>query len=148
MQLGEVMTQPVVTADSHATLHDVAALMRDHNVGSLVVLEHERAVGVITDRDLALIVVADAVDASEPVGRYATRPLVAAEVDMDLEEAAALMVQHKVRRLPVLDDSEVAGIVTIDDLAVRAGDLELAQQMTAEVAKVALPEFFFHQRGG
>ena len=67
---------------------------------------------------------------------------------MELEEAAALMVQHHIRRLPIMNGEVLAGIVTIDDLAVRAGDLQLAQQMTAEVAKQAIPEFFFHQRGG
>jgi CBS-domain-containing membrane protein len=67
---------------------------------------------------------------------------------MNLEEAAALMVQHGVRRLPVLSDGDLAGIVTLDDLAVRAGDLKLAQQMTADVAKAALPGFFFRERGG
>jgi CBS domain-containing protein len=67
---------------------------------------------------------------------------------MDLEEAAALMVQHRVRRLPVLNGDDLAGIVTLDDLAVRSGDLELARRMTAEVAKAALPQFYFHQRGG
>jgi hypothetical protein len=45
-------------------------------------------------------------------------------------------------------DGSLAGIVTLDDLAVKAGDLKLAQQMTADVARAALPEFFFHQRGG
>jgi CBS-domain-containing membrane protein len=58
------------------------------------------------------------------------------------------MVQHGVRRLPIVDDGSLAGIVTLDDLAVKAGDLKLAQQMTADVARAALPEFFFHQRGG
>jgi CBS domain-containing protein len=67
---------------------------------------------------------------------------------MDLEEAAAIMVQHRIRRLPVMEADALAGIVTLDDLAVRSGDLQLAQQMTAEVARAALPEFFFHQRGG
>jgi CBS domain-containing protein len=67
---------------------------------------------------------------------------------MDLEEAAALMVQHRIRRLPVLDGDGLAGIVTLDDLAVRTGDLQLAQRITADVARAALPEFFFHQRGG
>ena len=67
---------------------------------------------------------------------------------MDLEEAVALMIQHHIRRLPVTRGHELVGIVTIDDLAVRAGDLHLAQQITAEVAKAALPEFYFHQRGG
>jgi CBS-domain-containing membrane protein len=67
---------------------------------------------------------------------------------MDIEEAVALMIQHRIRRLPVTDGEELVGIVTIDDLAVRAGDLHQAQQITAEVAKAALPEFYFHQRGG
>ena len=67
---------------------------------------------------------------------------------MEIEEAVALMVQHRIRRLPVLSEDGLAGIVTIDDLAVRAGDLHAAQQITAEVARAALPEFYFHQRGG
>jgi CBS domain-containing protein len=67
---------------------------------------------------------------------------------MDVEEAAALMVQHRIRRLPVVDGHDLAGIVTLDDLAVRIGDVQLAQRMTADVARAALPEFFFHQRGG
>jgi CBS domain-containing protein len=142
------MTQDVVTADASDSLHTVGQLMRDRNVGSVVVCDADRPVGVITDRDLALAVVADAVDGSEQVAPYASRPLVTGEVAMDIEEAVALMVQHHIRRLPVTDDGDLAGIVTIDDLAVRAGDLAAAQQITAEVAKAALPEFYFHQRGG
>ena len=69
------------------------------------------------------------------------------EAEWDIEEAVAVMVQHRIRRLPVTDDEELVGIVTIDDLAVRAGDLHQAQQITAEVARAALPEFYFHQRG-
>jgi CBS domain-containing protein len=148
VRIGDVMTQEVVTAEADRTLADVGALMRDHNVGSVVVLEGGRQVAIITDRDLALVAVADGVDRSEPVGRHATRPLVTGDVQMELEEAAALMVQHRIRRLPVVDGDRLAGIATLDDLAVRAGDLKLAQQMTAEVARAALPEFFFHQRGG
>ncbi|HEX8857354.1 MAG TPA: CBS domain-containing protein [Thermoleophilaceae bacterium] len=148
MRISEVMTHSVVTADCAAPLSEVGALMRDRNVGSVVICEHGHPVGVITDRDLALAVVADGVDSESSVGGHATRPLVTGEAQMELEEAVALMVQHHIRRLPVLDGHELAGIVTIDDLAVRAGDLELAQHITAEVAKAALPEFFFHQRGG
>jgi len=137
-----------VTADCSASLREVGELMRDRNVGSVVICEHGLPAGLITDRDLALIGVADGVDPAEPVREHATRPLVTAESEMDIEEAAALMVQHRIRRIPVVDGDSLAGIVTLDDLAVRSGDLQLAQQMTAEVAKAALPEFFFHQRGG
>jgi CBS domain-containing protein len=142
------MTQGVVTAGSDESLRRVGELMRDRNVGSVVVCERGRPVGVITDRDLALAVVADGVDPADSAGEHASRPLVTGELEMDIEEAVALMVQHRIRRLPVTDDQSLVGIVTIDDLAVRAGDLHQAQQITAEVAKAALPEFYFHQRGG
>jgi CBS domain-containing protein len=148
VRISDVMTQGVVTAGTDDTLRHVGELMRDRNVGSVVVCEGDRPVGVITDRDLALAVVADAVDAGEVAGAQASRPLVTGHVEMDIQEAVALMVQHRIRRLPVTDRDELVGIVTIDDLAVRAGDLQLAQQITAEVAKAALPEFYFHQRGG
>jgi CBS domain-containing protein len=147
VRIAEVMTQGVVTAESGDSLRRVGELMRDQNVGSVVVCDNGRPVGVITDRDLALAVVADQVDAADVAGEHASRPLVTGEVQMDIEEAVALMIQHRIRR-PVTDGEELVGIVTIDDLAVRAGDLHQAQQITAEVAKAALPEFYFHQRGG
>jgi CBS domain-containing protein len=148
VQISEVMTQSVVTASPDASIAEVAGLMRDRNVGSVVICEGGRPVALITDRDVALTVAGDGVGRSEPVGSYATHPVVTGELGMDIEEAAALMIQHRIRRLPLMDGEELAGIVTLDDLAVRSGDLHLAQQMTAEVAKAALPEFFFHQRGG
>ena len=142
------MTATVVTAPADATLADVAELMRDRNVGSVVILEHDRPVALITDRDVALVLGADGTGREEPAGPHATRPLVSGETGMDVEEAAALMVQHRIRRLPIMERDGLAGIVTLDDLAVRTGDIQLAQQMTADVARAALPEFFFHQRGG
>jgi CBS domain-containing protein len=148
VRIRDVMTQGVVTADAEDSLRSVGSLMRDRNVGSVVICEGGRPVGVITDRDLALAVVADGVDPEGVAGGQASRPLVTGEVEMDIEEAVALMIQHHIRRLPVTDGDDLAGIVTIDDLAVRAGDLTQAQQITAEVAKAALPEFYFHQRGG
>ena len=142
------MTEDVVSASADATLGEVAGLMRDRSVGSVVIVEHGRPTAVITDRDVALAVGAEGAGRDEAVGPHASRPLVTGEPAMDLEEAAALMVQHGVRRLPVVRGEELAGIVTLDDLAVRTGDPQLAQRMTAEVARAALPEFFFHQRGG
>jgi CBS domain-containing protein len=149
VQLAEIMTGSVVTSLPSAPARDVAALMRDRNVGSVVLADEAgRPVGIVTDRDLALCVVAEARGHEEPVQEFATTPLITGEVDMDLEEAAALMVEHRIRRLPVMDADQLAGIVTLDDIAVRTGNLEVAQQMTAEVARAALPEFYFHQRGG
>ena len=143
------MTEDVVTADCEASLADVATIMRDRNVGSIVVLDGERPIAMVTDRDIALAVAADGADKARPVRPYAAQPLITGHSEMTVEEAAAEMVQNRVRRLPILDgEGGLAGIVTLDDLAVRAGDLEMAQHITAQVAKAALPDYFFHQRGG
>ena len=149
MQINEVMTENVVSADAEASLGDVAALMRDQNVGSVVILDGGRPIAMITDRDIALIVGADGVDRSQRVKPYAAHPLITGDTEMNVEEAAAHMVQNRVRRLPILDtEGALAGIVTLDDLAVRTGDLEMSQHITSQVAKAALPDYFFHQRGG
>lgn len=148
MLISDVMTHAVVSADVSDTLRHVGGLMRERNVGSVVVCERGRPVGVLTDRDLALAVLAEGADPDGPAGEHASKPLVSGAVDMDLEEAADLMARHHIRRLPLLDGDELAGIVTIDDVAVRAGDLELAHRVTAEAARGAIPEFFFHRRGG
>ena len=149
MQISEVMTESVISADAEASLGDVAALMRDQNVGSVVIIDNDRPIAMITDRDIALVVGADGVDRSQRVKPYAAHPLVTGDTAMNVEEAAAHMVQNRVRRLPILDgDGGLAGIVTLDDLAIRTGDLEMAQQITSQVAKAALPDYFFHQRGG
>ena len=142
------MTDTVVTAPREASLRSVAELMRDRAVGSVVIVDSDRPCALITDRDVAIAVAANGVKPSDEVDSHASRPLVSGDLGMDVEEAAAKMVQHGVRRLPILDDGALAGIVTLDDLAVKTGDLKLAHQMTADVARAALPEFFFHQRGG
>ncbi len=149
MRISEVMTENVVSADAESSLGDVAALMRDRNVGSVIIMDGTRPIAMITDRDIALIVGADGVDRGKGVKPYAAHPLVTGDTEMDVEEAAAHMVQNRVRRLPILDgEGALAGIVTLDDLAVRTGDLEMSQHITSQVAKAALPDYFFHQRGG
>jgi CBS domain-containing protein len=122
--------------------------MRDRGVGSVVICDPEGGpAAMITDRDVAVRVAADDLQLDEPAGRHASRPLIMGQPEMNLEEAAAKMVQHRVRRLPVVEGGELIGIVTLDDIAVRTGNLEVAQRMTAEVIEGALPDFFFHERG-
>lgn len=149
VQLQEIMTHGVVTAPADSSAAEVARLMRDHNVGSVVIVEPDGLpIAMVTDRDLATRVMAADGDPDEAVGDRSTRPLISGDPEMELPEAAALMVQHRVRRLPVVDGGELLGIVTLDDIAVRTGDLEVAQKMTQEVIEGALPQFFFHERGG
>jgi len=148
VRLSEIMTAGVVTAPQEGSAVSVARLMRDDRVGSVGVVDAAGSpVAMVTDRDLALRIFAEGVGAESPVGEHASRPLVCGEPEMELDEAAALMVQHRVRRLPVVDGGEIAGIVTLDDIAVRTGNLEVAQKMTQEVIEGALPQFYFHERG-
>jgi CBS domain-containing protein len=148
VQLREIMTRGVVTAAPETGASVVAQQMRDHNVGSVVIVEPDGLpIAMVTDRDLATRILADAADPEGPIGECVSRPLVSGDPDMELEEAAALMVQHRVRRLPVVEAGELTGIVTLDDIAVRTGNLEVAQRMTQEVIEGALPQFFFHERG-
>lgn len=142
------MTAGVVTASPQDSAISVARKMREHRVGSVVIVDPGGSpVAMVTDRDLALRVFAEGVDGETPVGDHASRPLICGEPAMELDEAAALMVQHRVRRLPVVDAGRLAGIVTLDDIAVRTGNLEVAQKMTAEVIEGALPQFYFRERG-
>ena len=116
------MTAGVVTAAPEASAISVARQMRDHRVGSVVIVDPGGSpLAMITDRDLALRVFAAGIGGEAAVGEHASRPLICGEPAMELEEAAALMVQHRVRRLPVVDADRLAGIVTLDDIAVRTG---------------------------
>lgn len=148
MQLREIMTAGVVTAGEGDQVLQVARLMRDRGVGSVVICDPGGApTAMITDRDVAIRVAADDRAMSESAGSHASRPLITGEPEMELEEAAALMVTHKIRRLPVIDSGQLTGIVSLDDIAVRTGNLEVAQRMTADVIQGALPDFYFHERG-
>jgi CBS domain-containing protein len=148
VRLSEIMTSGVVTAGAEASALEVARLMRDHRVGSVVIVDSAaKPVAMVTDRDLALRVFAEGVEPAVPALQHASRPLICGDPEMDLDEAAALMVQHRVRRLPVVRGEELVGIVTLDDIAVRSGNLEVAQKMTQDVIEGALPQFYFHERG-
>jgi CBS domain-containing protein len=118
----EVMTESVITAEPARSLRAIAGVMRERNVGSVVLVDGSRPVGFITDRDLALSVVADGRDPASRAGDHASSPVITAEPDMDVEEAAEKMIRHGVRRLVVVEAGSLAGVVTLDDIASRTGD--------------------------
>jgi CBS domain-containing protein len=144
----EVMTESVVTAEPQRSVREIAEIMRDRNVGSVVLVDGGRPVGFITDRDLALSVLADGRDAGSPAADHASTPVVTALPDMEIDEGADLMVRHGVRRLVVVDGDRLCGVVTLDDLASRTGDHGLASRLSARVTQASLPDYFFHERGG
>jgi CBS domain-containing protein len=149
MEIREVMTESVVTAPPECAVRVVAELMRERNVGSVVLVdEHGEPVGFITDRDLAVSVLADGRSHDEPAEGHASAPVVTGRPAMSLDDATELMARHGIRRLPIVDGGRLTGIVTLDDLAVRTGDVELTRSIHAEVVRAAMPGFYFHDRGG
>jgi CBS domain-containing protein len=149
MEIREVMTESVVTATPDAPVRHVAELMRERNVGSVVLVGDDGLpVGFITDRDLAVSVLADGHAADSPASGHASSPVVTGEPGMDVTEATKLMVDNGVRRLPIVDGERLTGIVTLDDLASRTGDAGLASQLSTRVTRAVVPDFFFRERGG
>jgi CBS domain-containing protein len=122
-------------------------MMRERNVGSVVLIEEQRPVGFLTDRDLTVSVLADGRDLGDHAADHASTPVITANAEMQVEEAAELMVRHGVRRLVIVDGERLIGILTLDDIASRTGDHELASQLSARVTRAVMPDFFFHERG-
>ena len=141
------MTETVVTAPPERTVREIAEMMRERNVGSVVLIDDQRPVGFLTDRDLTVSVLADGRDLGDQAADHASSPVITAHAEMGVEDAAELMVRHGVRRLVIVDDDRLTGILTLDDIASRTGDAELAAQLSTRVTRAVMPDFFFHERG-
>jgi len=141
------MTETVVTAPPDRTVRQIAEMMRERNVGSVVLIDDQRPVGFLTDRDLTVSVLADGRDLGDHAADHASSPVITANAGMQVEEAAELMVRHGVRRLVIVDSDRLIGILTLDDIASRTGDAELAAQLSTRVTRAVMPDFFFHERG-
>lgn len=112
------MTESPQTIGPDMNACDAAAMMRTEDVGALPVVEDGRLLGLVTDRDLVLRVLAERKDPLEvKVGDIATTSAVTVTPDMRLSEARDLMEEHKVRRLPVMKGEALVGIVSLGDLA-------------------------------
>jgi CBS domain-containing protein len=123
-----VMTSSPATIESSATVVEAAKLMRDKDVGLLPVTEGGRLVGTITDRDITIRVVAESKDPqSTTVRDVASTDVVTLNPDQDFDEAVRLMSQHQVRRLPVVEDGQLVGIVAQADVATEGEDAKTGQ---------------------
>jgi signal-transduction protein with cAMP-binding, CBS, and nucleotidyltransferase domain len=131
----DVMTPGPIGVDYHQSVGEAARAMRDWGVGAILVVSNESLYGLVTDRDLVVRAVAEGRGADEPVGPLSSGNLIGVDADADVHEAMRLMRQHAVRRLPVLEDGQVAGIVSPGDLAMQdEPDLAFAQLSAIAVA--------------
>ncbi len=122
----DIMTKSVVSIDAATTITDAAKLMEDAEIGAIVVTENNTPVGIITDRDFAIKVVAHAYQPTTPVKMIMSSPLYSISPDESVRMIADFMYTRGIRKLPVIDNDKVIGIVTATDLvrqfAVCTGD--------------------------
>ena len=128
MRVREVMSQGVQCIAPESTLQEAACKMKEYNFGSLPVCDGDRLIGMITDRDIAIRSVSAGDDPTKcPVREIMTPSLVYSFDDAEVEDAATLMQQKQIRRLPILNrDKRLVGIVSLGDLAVQTHDEVLA----------------------
>ena len=123
MQVSDIITRDVETIGPDTTVKEAAQRMRSADIGSLPVCDGRRLIGMVTDRDITIRVTAEGRDAaSTPVQEAMTPDVAFVFEDQDVQEAAKIMQERQIRRLPVISrDRQLVGILALGDLAV-AGD--------------------------
>ena len=123
MRCSEIMTKNVRTATLDRSLCDVAALMRDGDMGAVPVVDDGKLIGIITDRDIVVRVIAEGKDAATPISDAMTTELFTVAPDDFVFEAIRLMGDKQVRRIPVIDSNgALAGIIAMADVALEMED--------------------------
>ena len=114
--IADVMSKSVISADATLTVNETAKMMEDAKVGAVIVMENNTPVGIVTDRDFAVKIAAHAYQITEPVKKIMSSPLFSIGSDETVRTAADLMHDRKIRKLPVIDDGKVVGIITSTDI--------------------------------
>lgn len=138
MQLREILSKEVYSASPSSKLGEVAQLMLRHNIGAVPICDQDdKLLGIITDRDLAIECCTSSVDArNAEVREFMTNNPVTAHPDMDLKQACELMAREQVRRLPVVNNGRLVGIVSLGDLAVC---MPHEQAVLDALARISIP---------
>lgn len=141
MQLYEIMTANPEIIQPDSGLREAARLMRDLDVGAIPVCDGDRLRGMVTDRDIVVRAIAEGRDPkATPVEEVMTSGIIYCFEDQNEEEAAAVMEQHQLRRLPILNrDKRLTGIVSIGDLSVKARRDRLSGDTLEGVSQPARP---------
>lgn len=144
MQVKDIMTREPVTISSTKSISSAARLMRDMRIGCLPSMMDDKLIGLLTDRDIVTRVVAENFDPNEHfVSDHMTKDLVVISPETMVEDASRLMAEKRIRRLPVMKEGQLVGMVSIGDIAraeekTLAGEtIQLISEPTIEERKVA-----------
>lgn len=131
----EVMTDELVTVGKQSSIHECAVKMKEHNIGIVPVVEGRRLIGLVTDRDIVIRGIAEHRQETDIVENVMSEKLYTCEPDMPVEEVAKIMANEQIRRLPVVENGELIGIVAIGDLAVRDTSENEAGQALSRISE-------------
>jgi len=136
MKISDVMTREPETLAPSATCGEAATLMKQEDCGSIPIVDNGRLVGIVTDRDIVIRAVATGKDPkTTPVSAVMSADPVTISPDSDTEEASRIMAERQIRRIPVVKDGRLAGIVVIGQLARREDEGELLKQISEPLCK-------------
>lgn len=116
MTISDVMTKSVISVDASMTINEAAKMMEDAKVGAVIVMENNLPVGIVTDRDFTVKVAAHAYQISTPVKQIMSSPLFSITSTDSIRTASDLMHDRGIRKLPVIDDENIVGIITATDI--------------------------------
>jgi CBS domain-containing protein len=135
-KVSEVMSTDVQTISPDDTIEEAAQEMRDGDFGLVPVVEDEELVGVVTDRDIAIRAVAEGKDPGTPVSEVMSEGVVWVNEDDSVEDAARIMSEHQIRRLPVVDSEQhIVGIVSLGDFAVDSSEIEPVVEALSDISR-------------
>jgi CBS domain-containing protein len=136
LSIKDVMTSNPCSVDAEKSVAYAAKMMRDEDVGLAPVVEGDKLIGMLTDRDIAIRVVAEGRNPEEvKVSEVASKQVVTIDPQQDLDEALRIMAKHQVRRLPVVEeDGRLVGVVAQADVA-REGDDTQTGELVEEISK-------------
>lgn len=140
--LGNIMTSNVFTVKETQSLQEAASVMSEHNIGVVPVVNNSgQMTGIITDRDITLRSTAQGEAAQTPVSQAMTaQQVVQATPDMDVHEAAEMMAQQQIRRLPVVENGEIVGMVALGDIAVDDQYDNEAEEALSSISTPSAPQ--------
>jgi CBS domain-containing protein len=140
--LRDIMTADVITIKETQTVQEAAALMSQNNIGAIPVVNNSGEIaGIITDRDITLRTTAQGENPQTPVSEVMTaQTIVKGTPDMDVHQAANLMAQQQIRRLPVVENGQVVGMVALGDLAVQNQYANEAEEALQSISTPSAPQ--------
>jgi CBS domain-containing protein len=125
--IGELMSRDPITCPPDAAIRTAAELMRDRDIGVVIVVDGDEVRGIVTDRDIAIRAVADGRGPETPLSDVLSGQVVTVAPEDRVEKVIDLMREHAVRRIPVVEGGRLAGVISIGDLAIeRDSDSALA----------------------